>query len=112
VTARPGVKTDALELATLAEIDRLAGDGPTDADLERVNNLHAAHVAGALERISERADRLSMYTCLFDQPERVNEEVSRWQAVDAERVRAAMSGSLRADNRVTLIYVPAKAGAA
>ncbi len=112
VTARPGVATDALEQATLAEIERLASEGPTDADLERVNNLHAAHVAGALERISERADRLSMYTCLFDQPERVNEEVSRWLAVDADRVRGAMSGSLRPDNRVTLTYVPAKAAAA
>jgi zinc protease len=109
VTARPGVTTEALEAATLAELDRLASDGPTDADLERVNNLHAAHVAGALERISERADRLSMYTCLFDEPERINTESSRWEAVDADGVRAALRDSLRADNRVTLTYVPAEA---
>ncbi len=109
VTARPGVTTETLEAATLAEIDRMAADGPTDADLERVNNLHAAHVAGGLERISERADRLSMYTCLFDEPERINTESSRWQAVNADRVRDAISASLRPDNRVTLTYVPAEA---
>ena len=109
VTARPGVHVESLEAATLAEIDRLAADGPTDADLERVNNLHAAHVAGALERISERADRLSMYTCLFDEPERINEETSRWEAVDAGRVSEALRSFLRADNRVTLTYVPAEA---
>jgi zinc protease len=109
VTARPGVSTEALEVATLAEIDRLATDGPTDADLERVMNLHAAHVAGALERISERADRLSMYTCLFDEPERINTESSRWEAVDAGRVRDALRASLRPDNRITLTYVPAEA---
>ena len=109
VTARPGVTTETLEAATLAEIERLAADGPTDADLERVNNLHAAHAAGALERISERADRLSMYACLFDEPERINTESSRWQAVDAGRVRDALSASIRADNRVTLTYVPAEA---
>ena len=79
VTARPGVEPETLEAATLAEIDRLAADGPTEADLERVRNLHAAHAAGALERISERADRLSMYTCLFDEPERINTESSRWR---------------------------------
>ena len=90
VTARPGVATETLEAATLAEIDRLATDGPTDADLERVRNLHAAHVAGALERISERADRLSMYACLFDEPERINTEISRWEAVDAGRVAEAL----------------------
>jgi len=108
ITARPGVTTEALEAATLAELDRLAADGPSDADLERVNNLHAAHVAGALERISERADRLSMYTCLFDEPERINTESSRWEAVDAGRVTEALRASLRVDNRVTLTYVPAE----
>ncbi|HEY6609058.1 MAG TPA: pitrilysin family protein [Candidatus Limnocylindria bacterium] len=111
VTARPGVAPDALEVATLAEIERLATDGPDDADLERVRNLHAAHAAGALERISERADRLSMYACLFDEPERVNSEVSRYAAVDADRVRAALTESLGADNRVTMTYVPAEAAA-
>ena len=109
VTARPGVTPDTLEAATLTEIERLAADGPTDADLERVRNLHAAHQAGARERISERADRLSMYTCLFDEPERVNTESARWEGVDASRVSEALRASLRADNRVTMTYVPAEA---
>ena len=29
-----------------------------------------------------------MYACLFDQPDRINTEVSRYLAVDADRVRA------------------------
>ena len=111
VTARPGVEPDRLEAATLEEIDRLASDGPSEADLDRVRNLHRAHAAGALERIGERADRLSMYTCLFDAPERVNEEVARYASVDADRLREAMSASVRADNRVTMTYVPAEAAA-
>jgi zinc protease len=109
VTARPGVTTEALEAATLAELDGLATDGPTDEDLERVRNLHASHFAGALERISERADRLSMYTCLFDEPERINTEHARWGAVDAGRVAEALRASLHADNRVALTFVPAEA---
>jgi zinc protease len=109
VTARPGVEPEHLEAATLEEIERLAQDGPSEPDLDRVRNLHRAHSAGALERIGERADRLSMYTCLFDAPERVNEEVSRYAAVDADRVREAMAGSIRSDNRVTMTYVPAEA---
>jgi zinc protease len=111
VTARPGIHVETLEAATMAEVDRLASDGPSDEDLGRVRNLHAAHVSGALERISERADRLSMYTTLFDEPERINEEVSRWEAVDADRVRDAVRAALTADNRVTLTYVPAEAAA-
>ena len=108
-TARPGVAPEALEAATVAELDRLASDGPTDADLERVRNLHASQVAGSLERVSERADRLSMYTCLFDEPERINTEMTRWEAVDAGRVAEALHAMARPDNRVVLTFVPAEA---
>jgi zinc protease len=108
VTARPGVAVEQLEGSLLAEIDRLATDGPTTDDLERVRNLQASRSAAALERISERADRLSMYTCLFDEPERINAEVSRYAAVDAGRVTDALRSAITADNRVTLTYVPAE----
>jgi predicted Zn-dependent peptidase len=107
-TARPGVAPDELEAAMEVEIDRLAADGPSEDELERVRNLHAAAVESSLERLAERADRLSMYTCLFDEPERINTEVSRYLAVDGPRVRAAMAGSLRADNRLVLTFVPAE----
>jgi predicted Zn-dependent peptidase len=107
-TARPAVALEALEAALWGEVDRLTGDGPTDDELERVRNLHALEVESSLERISERADRLSMYACLFDEPEQINTEVSRYEAVDAGRVREAMSASLRPDNRVVLTYLPAE----
>jgi zinc protease len=108
VTARPGVAHEAMEAALWTEVDRLTQDGPSDDELDRVRNLHAAGVESSLERISERADRLSMYACLFDQPERITTEVSRYEAVDARRVREAMAASLRTDNRVVLTYLPAE----
>jgi hypothetical protein len=52
-----------------------------------------------------------MYTCLFDEPERINTEVSRYVAVDAERVREAMRQTLLPDNRLVLTYLPAEAPA-
>jgi zinc protease len=106
VTARPGVELERLESALLAEIDLLAAEGPTDADLERVGNLYASRMASSLERIGERADRLGMYTCLFDDPDRVNHEVARYRAVDAGRVVDALRASIHAENRVTLTFVP------
>jgi zinc protease len=108
VTARPGVEPEALLAGLDVELERLTADGPTDQELERVRNLHASGVESNLERVGERADRLSMYTCLFDEPERINAEVVRYSAVDATRVREAMAGSLRPDNRVLLTFVPAE----
>jgi zinc protease len=105
-TARPGVGHEALEAALWAEVDRLTAEGPTDDDLERVRNLHAAEVESSLESLGARAERLSEYAGLFDQPERIKTEVSRYVSVDAARVREAMAASLRHDNRVVLIYVP------
>jgi predicted Zn-dependent peptidase len=96
-----------LEQALLGEIERLKTDGPSAEELERVRNLHAAGVESGLQRLAERADRLSMYTVLFDAPEMINTEVSRYEAVDGERVRAAMADTLRDDNRVVLTYLPA-----
>ena len=109
VTARPGIGHEALEQALFAEVDRLAAEGPSDDELERVRNLHAANVESSLERVSERADQLSMYACLFDEPERINSEVSRYLAVDAARVGEAMAATIRPDNRVVLTYLPAEA---
>ena len=73
-----------------------------------MRNLQSSRTASALERISERADRLGQYTCLFDEPERINTEVSRYAAVDAARIMEAMRASIIEDNRVTLTYVPAE----
>jgi predicted Zn-dependent peptidase len=108
-TARPGVSHEQLEAAVLDEVDGLIAKGPTDDELVRVRNLHASAVESSLERISERADRLSMYTCLFDEPERINTERSRYWDVDASRVRNAMANTLREDNRLVLTYLPAEA---
>jgi zinc protease len=109
VTARPGIEVDRVEAATLTELDRLAEEGPSQAELDRVRNLYAARVASILERIGERADQIGMYTCLFDDPDRVNHQVDRYRAADAEAVRAAMGASIRPDNRVVVTYVPAEA---
>jgi zinc protease len=105
-TARPGGGHQQLEAALLAEVDRLAPEGPDANQLERVRNLHTSHIERSLERVAGRADRLSMYACLFDEPERVNAEVASYHAVDAGRIQAAVAECLRPDNRVVLTYVP------
>ena len=110
VTARPGVSPETLEAATLAEIDRLAADGPSDADLERVKNLHAAHAAGGA-RADQRTRAIGSACTPASSTSRSASTPSRpaGTAVDAERVSEALRASLRPDNRVTLTYVPAEA---
>jgi zinc protease len=111
-TARPGIQAEQLEAAMDEQIVRLRDEGPSSEELERVRNLHDAGVASALERISERADRLSMYALFFDQPERINDEMRRYETVEADQVQSFLREYMGTDNRVVLTYVPAENGAA
>ena len=108
-TARPGVDADVLEAELLAEVDRLRDEGPSEIELQRVRNLQRARIESSLERLAERADRLSMYACLFDDPGMINTETDRYARVDAERLRGEMASALAGDNRVVLTYLPAEA---
>jgi zinc protease len=108
-TAASPRETSRLESEMLAEIDRLADSGPSEDELVRVRTLHAAATASSLERTRERAQRLSQHTCLFDEPERINTEDSRYEGVTADDVRAAMATVIREDNRVVLTYRPSQA---
>ncbi len=110
-TARPGIEVDRLEAELFAGLDRLAADGPSGEELDRVRNLYASRMASVLERIGQRADQIGMYTTLFDDPDRVNHQVERYRSADAAAVRDAMSASIRPDNRVVVTYVPAEAAA-
>jgi zinc protease len=111
-TARPGVDVDHLERLLLAELEQLAAEAPSEDELSRAKALIEADELGALARVDERADRLSMYATLFDNPGLINELLPRYLSTTAEQVRAAAADVFRADNRVVLTYLPAETGAA
>ena len=110
-TVRPGVDIATVEAAYLDELERLASEPPSDDELERAKALTEADELGALARVEERADRLSMYATLFDDPALMNTLLPRYLSVTAEQIRDAARAVFRADNRVVLTYVPTAADA-
>jgi predicted Zn-dependent peptidase len=106
-TVRPGVDVTTVEAAYLEELERLAAEPPTEDEMERARALIEADELGALARVEERADRLSQYATLFDEPGLVNTLLPRYLAVTPEQIRDAARAVFRADNRVVLTYVPA-----
>ncbi|CAN5778530.1 pitrilysin family protein [soil metagenome] len=108
VTARPEVSAEAAEAAYVEQLERLgAEEPPTEDELARARALIEASELGALGRVEEVADRLSMYAMLFDRPELINEQLPRYLAVTADQIRDVAREVFRADNRVVLTYVPA-----
>ncbi len=103
-TARPGVDPDALEAALDHEIAALT-DVSAD-EVRRAVRLIEARQLEELQRVDERADQLSMFTCLFDDPGRVNTELDRIRAVTPDQVRTVAGHHLRSDRSATMVYIP------
>jgi len=111
-TARPGVDLAVLERAYWDELDRLATSAPTADELDRARALTEADELGALQRVEERADRLSMYATLFDDPDLVNRMLPRYLSVTAEQIRDVCRDVFRADNRLVMTFQPLDQAAA
>jgi len=105
-TVRPEATREAVEAGLLEEVARLAMEEITEDELLRAKALIETDELGSLQRVSERADRLSMYATLLDDPNEINRQLERYLAVTAADVRAACAALLVEHNRVVLTYVP------
>ncbi|MEJ2678374.1 MAG: pitrilysin family protein, partial [Gemmatimonadota bacterium] len=109
-TAMPGQAPEALEAAT-REAMRAMQD-VTEEDVQRAIHLIEARQLMDLQRVGERADMLSMFTMLFDDPSRVNTELERIRAVGLDDVRAFVERHLADAAAARLLYVPTDGEAA
>jgi zinc protease len=105
-TARPGVTVDRIEAALHEEIERLAIEPVSADELARAFALIESDELGGLQRVEERADRLSMYATLFDDPGLINEMLGRYLAVTPEAILEVAAATFRPDNRLVLTYLP------
>ena len=110
-TARPGVDLVELETAYWEELERMTRELVSDDELARAKALTEADELGALQRVDEKADRLSMYATLFDDPGMVNSILDRYLSTTAEQIRAVCQDVFKPENRYVLTYVPAAAAA-
>jgi predicted Zn-dependent peptidase len=106
VTGRPETSSDVLETAVNAEIDRLLHEGVAQAEVDRAVALIETDLIVALQSAGDRADRLSMFTTYFNDPQLVNVQADRYRAVTAGQVNAFVRERLVPENRATLLYVP------
>jgi predicted Zn-dependent peptidase len=105
-TVRPDASVARVEAALIEEIERLTTELVSDDELARAKALTDADELGALQRVEERADRLSMYATLFDDPGLINRMLPRYLAVTPEAIRDVAAAVFRPDNRLVLTYLP------
>ncbi|GGL30567.1 insulinase family protein [Phycicoccus endophyticus] len=109
--AAPGTDPADLESALVQELERLAESGPTDAELEASLAQSERAWLSALASQEERADLLSRYTLLHDDPGLVNTHLDRVRAVRPDDVRAATRRWLAPDSRAVVAYLAARSDA-
>lgn len=99
--------TDPLELETIlcAELERFGAEGPTRAELEASLADTERSWLEALAGHQERADLISHYTLLHDDPGHINTYLDQVRAVTAEQVREAAATWLAPGARATVAYV-------
>ena len=105
-TARPGTDLERLEAVFWEELERITREPISPDELERARALTEADELGALMRVDERADRLSMYATLFDDPDLINRMLPRYLSVTAEDIQRVAADVFRPDNRVVLTFLP------
>ncbi|HWD72290.1 MAG TPA: hypothetical protein VG779_07150, partial [Actinomycetota bacterium] len=108
-TARNERELDALEEAYHEGIATLAKDPPTEEEMTRARAIVERDELEAVQRVGERADRLSMYATLFGSPGMMNDRLPSLLAVTPEQIREATAAVLVPENRVVLRYVPEEA---
>ena len=103
-TGYPGAKPQELEEALLEEVEGL--DSVTQAELDRAVALTETSLLREIQHVGERADLLSMFDQLFDDPARLNGEMKRVRSVTRDQVRDFAGRYLGPDNRAFLTYIP------
>ncbi len=106
-TVRPGVSVDRVERAFHEELERLALEPVSADELARAFALIESDELSAIQRVEERADRLSMYATLFDDPGLINSMLPRYLAVTPEAILEVAAATFRPDNRLVMTYLPA-----
>jgi zinc protease len=104
-TANPGVDVSKLEQALWNALEPLATQPQPDEIERAVTGIESRQLI-ALQRVGDRADQLSMFATLFNEPERINTELDSYRTVTSDDVRRFALEYLRRDSAVVLTYLP------
>ena len=109
-TVAPGRTLAELEAAITLEMERVAADGMTAAEIERGVAQAEAHFISRLQTVGGfggKSDQLNAYNVFLKDPGFFDRDLDRYRAADATVLTRAAKKWLSRDTRVTLSVVPA-----
>ncbi|MGW8267546.1 MAG: M16 family metallopeptidase [Longimicrobiales bacterium] len=104
VTGYPDADPETLERALVEELEGM--DSVAQEELDRAVAMSETQLISQIQHVGNRADLLSMFDLIFDDPGRLNSEVERMRSVTRHQVRDLVGEYLGANNRALLTYIP------
>jgi predicted Zn-dependent peptidase len=104
---KPGHTTEAIRATIQEEIERLATEGPTEEEMEKLRNTLLNDAVRSRQSTLFRAQRLAEFALYDGDPSLVNREIERYLAVTPEEIRDAVRRYLLTDNHSMMEVVPA-----
>lgn len=109
-TLRPGVKTEDIEAAIYAEIDRLKKEPIADWELQKAKNTTRRNVINGMQSSLNRANTLGLYAAYYNEPGLINARLDKVAAVTKEDVQRVANKYLIDTNRTVVITMPKPKG--
>ncbi|MCB0884379.1 MAG: hypothetical protein KDB34_06490, partial [Propionibacteriaceae bacterium] len=85
-------------------LDDIITDGPRPEELARAKAGFEREWLAALAPIDERANQLSYYATLFDDPQRINHELAEIEQLEVPDIARAAARWFNPEARATLRY--------
>ena len=110
---KPDEEVSKIREQIFEEISRIATDGPTEAEMEKLRNSLCNDAVRGRQSTMYRAQRLAEFALYDSDPHLIDAELDHYLSINAEDIKKAVVGYLDVENRVVLDIVPdaaAKAG--
>ena len=108
---KPGQDVNTIRQQIFEEIDRVATDGPTEAEMEKLRNSLCNDAVRGRQSTMYRAQRLAEFALYDSNPRLVDSELDHYLDVTATDIKEAVARFVTGENRVVLDIVPAPAAA-
>jgi predicted Zn-dependent peptidase len=109
---KPGRTTEEIRRTVTDEIARLAAEGPSAEEMEKLRNSLLNDAVRGRQTTMYRAQRLAEYTLYDGDPHLVNTEIEHYLGVTPEQIKEAVARYLHTNNHALIEIIPAPEGAA
>jgi zinc protease len=106
---KPGEEVSKIREQMFEEISRIAADGPTDAEMEKLRNSLCNDAVRGRQSTMYRAQRLAEFALYDSDPHLLDSELDQYLSITADDIKQAMARHMDVQNRVVLDIVPAAA---